>query len=78
MPQDWAQLISGVLGNGQKFLWRCFFKEEARILEQNEKAKGLEIFLDQILDKGISSDLQDQTRYDDHTLSLYSTAALKT
>ena len=51
MPQDWAQLISAVLESGQQLLWRCFLKEEVKILEQQEKAKGLEISLNQILGK---------------------------
>lgn len=33
-----------------------FFKEEARILEQEEKANIVEIFLDQILGEGPYSD----------------------
>ena len=47
----------------------CFLKEESRILEQQEKTKGLEIFLDQILGEGHYSDPQDQALYDDDTLS---------
>ena len=74
--QDWTQLISAVLENGQQLLWRCFFKEEIRILEQQEKTKGLEIFLEQILGEGLYSDPQDKALYVDHTLSLCSTAAL--
>ena len=38
----------------------CFLKEEARILEQQEKAKGLEIFLDQIPSEEFYSDPQNQ------------------
>ena len=66
-----------VLESGPQLLWRCFCKEDAKTLEQQEKAKGLEISLDQILDKGLYSDSQDQAFYDYHTLSLCSTAALK-
>ena len=77
MPQDWIQLISAVLESGSQLLWRCFFfKEEVGIFEQQEKAKGLEISLDQILGEGLYSDPQDQGPYDDHTLSLCGTAAL--
>ena len=75
--QDWTQFISAVLESGPQLLWRCFCKEEIKILEQQEKAKGLEISLDQILGEGLYSDPQDQALYDDHTLSLCSTAALK-
>ena len=48
-----------------------------RILKTQEKAKGLEISIDQILGKGLYSDLQDQVLYDDHYLSLCSTITLK-
>ena len=76
-PQDWTQLISAVLENGPQLLWRCYFKEENWILEQHEKAKGLEISLDQILGKELYYDSQDQSFYDEHTMFLCSTAALK-
>ena len=69
MPQDWAQLISVILESGPQLLLRCFLKEEARILEQQEKAKGLEISLDQILGEGLYSDPQHQAHFDDHTVS---------
>ena len=78
MHQDWAQLILAVLESGPQLFWRFFLKEEARILEQQEKAKGFDIFVDQILGEGLYSDPQDQALYDDHTLSLCTTAALKT
>ena len=74
---DWAQLSSAVLECGPQLHWRCFLKEEARILEQQEKAKGTEISIDQILGEGLYSDPQDQALYNDHTLSLCTTAALK-
>ena len=64
-PRKWTAITLEVL-----------FKEEARILEQQENAKGLKIPLDQILSEGLYSDPQDQALYDDHTLSLCSTAAL--
>lgn len=48
-----------------------------RIIEQQEKENGLEIFLDQILGKGLNSDPQHQTLYDDHTLSICITESLK-
>ena len=47
------------------------------ILEQQGKVKGLDISQDQILGEGLYSDPQDQALYDDHTLSLCSTAPLK-
>ena len=49
---DWIQLISVDLENGPRLLWKCYWREEAKILEQQGKAKGLEIFEDQILGEG--------------------------
>ena len=77
IPHDWIQLISAVLENGPHLLWKCYWREEAKkILQQQGKAKGLEISQDQILDEGFYSDPQDQALYNEHTLSLYSTAVL--
>ena len=76
MPQYWTQLISAVLESGLQVLWKDFFKEEAKILQQQEKAKGLEISLDQIQGEGLYSNFQDQAFCDYHTLSLCTTAAL--
>ena len=57
--------------------WICFLKEGARILEQQEKATGIEISLDQIIDEEVYSDPEDQALYNEHTLSLCTTAVLK-
>ena len=76
MPKDCTQLISAVLFSGPHMLWRCFSKKEVRNLKQQEKAKGLEISLDQILGEGLYSNFQDQAFCDYHTLSLCTTAAL--
>ena len=78
IPQGWAKLISAVLERGHQLLWRCFFKEEVRILEQQKKANGLEMPLDQILGEGPYSDPKDQALYDDYTLKLdYTSCQLK-
>ena len=39
---NWTQLISTVLESGLQLHWRCFLKEKARILEQQERTKGTE------------------------------------
>ena len=57
--------------------WRCFSKEEVIILEQQERAKGAENSLRQILGERFYSDPQDQTFYDDHILSVCTSPALK-
>ena len=54
MPQDWIQLISAVLENGPQVPCKCYWREEVKFLEQQRKAKGLEIFQDQILDDSCS------------------------
>ena len=46
---NWLQLISVVLENGPQLLWKCYWREEAKILEQQGKAKGFETSQDQIL-----------------------------
>ena len=57
-------------------LWRCYVKEEPKSLEQLEKAKEIEISLDQILGEELYSDSQDQVLYSEYTLFLYSTPTL--
>ena len=37
IPQDWTQLISAVLESELQLLWMYYFKEEAKILEQQKK-----------------------------------------
>ena len=56
----------------------CYWREEAKILEQQGKTKGFEIYQVQILGKEHYSDPQDQALYDKHTFSLCSTTALNT
>ena len=60
-PHDWLQLISEVLDYGPKLMFKCYFREEAKILEQQGKAKGLETSQDQILGEGTYADPQAQT-----------------
>ena len=75
-PQDWIQLIKAVLENGLQLLWQCYQREEAKILQQQGKTKGLRIPQDQILGESLYSDPQDQALYNEHTLSLCISAAL--
>ena len=76
-PYDWTPLISAFLESGPQLHWICFLKEEGRILEQQEKATGIEISLDQIIDEEVYSDPEDQSLSDEHTPSLCTTAVLK-
>ena len=45
----WAQLTSDILESSPQLHFRCLFKEETRLLQQQKSAKGTEISLDQIL-----------------------------
>ena len=60
MSHDWAQLTSAVLESGPLLHFRCLCREEARLLEKQETAEGIEISLDQILGEGVFSDPQEQ------------------
>ena len=75
-PHDGLQLVSAVLGGGPQFMFICYFREEAKILEQQEKSKGLESFQDQTLGEGTYADPQAQTLYNEQILSLCHKAAL--
>ena len=57
-------------------MFKCYFKEEAKILEQEGKPKGLEISQDQILGKGTYADAQVQYLYNEQILSLFHKAVL--
>ena len=73
---DWLQLISVVLEDGPQILWKCYWWEEARILEQQGKAKGFEAPQDQILGEGAYADPQGQALYNEDILSLCHTEVL--
>ena len=57
-------------------MFKCYFREEAKILEQQGKAKGLETSQDQILGEGTYADPQAQALYNEQILSLCHTATL--
>lgn len=73
---DWLQLISAVLEDGPQLLWKCYWWKEAKLLEQQGKAKGFEASQDKSLGEGCYADLQNQRLYDEHMLSLCYTVAL--
>ncbi|XP_049981111.1 endogenous retrovirus group K member 5 Gag polyprotein-like [Alexandromys fortis] len=76
-PLDWTQMTSAVLESGTHLRWKCLFRQEARLLEQQEKAKGSDISLDKILGEGLFSDPQEQANLDESILSICTTAALR-
>ncbi|CAO2631681.1 Gag-Pro-Pol polyprotein, partial [Lemmus lemmus] len=75
-PFDWHRMTTAVLETGTALSWSCLFKKEAQILVQQEKEKGIEVSVDQIIGAGRYSDPLDQAGYDDHILSLCTTAAM--
>ena len=75
-PHDWLQLIPVLIENKPQLLWKCYWREEETILEQQGKAKGFQNSQDQILGESHYSDPQEQGHYDEFILSLCSTAAL--
>ena len=74
--QNWIYLVSIILEDGSQLLWKCYLWEEARIFEQQEKAKGLQASQDKIIDERIYADPKDQALHDEHILSLSHTKAL--
>ena len=72
----WIQLISAVLDFGPQLLWKCYQREEVKMLEQQGKVKKLETSQVQILGQRLYSDPLDLALYNEHNLSLCSTAAL--
>ena len=57
-------------------MFKCYYKEEAKILEQQGKAKGLETSQGQILGEGTYADPQIQALYNEQILFLCHKAAL--
>ena len=75
-PHAWLQLVSAVLDDGPQLMFKCYFREEVKILEQQGKAKRLETSQDQILGEGTYVDPQVQALYDEKILSQCHKAAL--
>ena len=69
-------LVSVILDDRPQLRFKCYFREEAKILEQQGKAKGLETSQDQILGEGTYADPQAQALYNEQILSLCHKAAL--
>ena len=76
-PQDWNKLMSAVLENGPLWHFKYLFKQEARLLQQQESAKGIEVSLDQILGEGLYFDPREYALYDENILSICATVALR-
>ena len=76
ISHDWIQLVLAVLDDGPQLMFKCYFREEAKILEQQVKSKGCQTSQDQILGEGTYADLQVQALYDKQILFLCQKATL--
>ena len=65
-----------MLEDRMQLQWKCFWREEAKALEQQGRVKGSEASQDKILGEGHYADPQSQAIYNEHILSLCHTAAL--
>ena len=43
-PHDCLQLVLVVLEDGPQLQWKCYWREEAKALEQERRVKGFEAF----------------------------------
>ena len=53
--QDWNQLTSAVLENGLLCHFKCQFQQEARPVQPQKLAKGIEVSLNEILGEELDS-----------------------
>ena len=56
IPHDFSQLASAVLEDGPSLMFGVYFKEESKHMEQQGRAKGVEVSQDQILGIGAYAD----------------------
>ena len=75
-PKDWLDMASAVLEAGQLMQWKSWWREEAKMIEQRNRARGIEVSQDQLLGEGEYADVELQSLYDEHTLVLCRMAAL--
>lgn len=75
-PYDFHQLVSAVLDKGPSLMFGIYFREESKHMEQQGRAKGVEVSQDQIIGAGEYADPQVQALYDDEVLCLCHQAAL--
>ena len=76
IPNDCIELVKAVLEPDPQLQWRSWFREEAKTMEQQSKARGMEISQDQILREENNATIERQSLYDGHILTLCQAAAL--
>ena len=66
IPRNWRDFAKAVLQSGPQLKWRNWFKEKNKSSEQQSRARGMEIFQDQLLGEGDYADVQRQSLYSNH------------
>ena len=61
---------------GPQLQWRTWWKDEAKTIEQQSRARGMEISQDQLFREGDYANGERQSLYDAHTLALCHTVVL--
>ena len=75
IPNDWIELVKGVLESGSQLQWSTWFREETKIIEWS-KARRREISQDQLFGEGEYATIERHAVYDNHTLDLCHAAVL--
>ena len=75
-PKDWLDMATAVLEAGPLMQFKAWLREEAKVIEQRNRARGIDISQDQLLGEGEYADVERQALYDEHTLDLCRMAAL--
>ena len=75
-PHDFSQFVSTVLDDGPSLMFRIYFREESKHMEQQGRAKGVAVSQYQILGIGAYADPQVQDLCDEEVLSVFHKAAL--
>ena len=52
IPQDWKYLVTAVLEVGPQLQWKTWWREEAMVIDQQSRARGIELSPKQLINKG--------------------------
>ena len=64
IPNDCIELVKAVLEPGPQLQWSSWFREEAKIMEQQSKDRGMEVSQDQNLREENNATIERQSLYD--------------
>ena len=76
IPKNGRELVKGLLAFGPQLQWSMWFREDAKIIEQWSKARGVKISQDQLLRETDYTAIENQFLLDGHILALCHAAAL--